>query len=83
MTISKETIENLAKVASLVCEARCLLDEVVAEVSESKVEELDQWELEDTLCHLENCENVLDTINGKGLIERDDDDQDYPVNIKT
>ena len=74
MTISKETIENLAKVASLVCEARCLLDEVVAELSESKVDEMDQWELEDTLCRLENCENVLDTINGKGLIEVEEEE---------
>ena len=75
MTISKETIENLSKVASLVCEARCLLDEVVGELSESKVDEMDQWELEDTLSQLETCESVLDTINGKGLIEVEEEEE--------
>ena len=74
MTINKETIENLAKVASLVCEARCLLDDVVSVLSESKVDEMDQWELEDTLSYLENCENVLDTIVGKGLIEVEEEE---------
>ncbi len=74
MTVNQQTISNLSKVGSLVCEARCLLDEVVAELSETKVDEMDQWELEDTLSHLENCEGVLDTINGKGLIEVEEEE---------
>tara|TARA_R110002096_G_scaffold183379_1_gene361370 strand:+ start:365 stop:595 length:231 start_codon:yes stop_codon:yes gene_type:complete len=75
MTVNQQTISNLSKVGSLVCEARCLLDEVVAELSETKVDEMDQWELEDTLGQLEICEGVLDTINGKGLIEVEEEEE--------
>tara|TARA_B100001093_G_C26083740_1_gene699842 strand:+ start:44 stop:274 length:231 start_codon:yes stop_codon:yes gene_type:complete len=75
MTVNQQTISNLSKVGSLVCEARCLLDEVVGELSETKIDEMDQWELEDTLSQLETCESVLDTINGKGLIEVEEEEE--------
>ena len=75
MTVNQQTISNLSKVGSLGCEARCLPDEGVAGLSETKVDEMDQWELEDTLGQLEICEGVLDTINGKGLIEVEEEEE--------
>lgn len=71
MTVNQQTISNLSKVGSLVCEARCLLDEVVGELSETIIYGMEfYYDLEDTLAQLENCEGVLDKTNGESLIEK-------------
>ncbi len=70
MTVNQQTISNLSKVGSLVCEARCLLDEVVGELSETIIYGMEfYYDLEDTLTRLENCEGVLDKANDESLIE--------------